>query len=402
MSDPASRILLIADEDPPRLGALSPLLERADFRFHFASLANGPDALAQGDIAAALVVAGHPYFNGRQQELIHVLDALCARHVATVLVPSQAGDQRAADDLADTDGLMAVPHSCQVDELAGRLSGLVAAKPLLDALHRENQILRKFDKGLHNQMTQLDEEMRLAARLQTDFLPRDLPQADGCSFHVLFRPASYVSGDIYDVARLDEEHIGFYIADAVGHGMPAALLTIYIKRALKTKEIIKSGYRIVPPSEALAALNDDLLEQHLSQCQFVTMVYGIINTRTLELQYARAGHPQPLLLKRHGAVSELPSDGPLLGVFPGETFPLAKTQLIPGDAVLLYSDGFETAFGDPTDDASGNADVYRGELAALASPDPAERLARLADKLDTQAGSLHPRDDLTAVLLVTS
>ena len=49
-------------------------------------------------------------------------------------------------------------------------------------------------------------------------------------FHTLFRPASHVSGDLYDVMRLDEDHIGFYMADAVGHGMPAALLTMFIKR----------------------------------------------------------------------------------------------------------------------------------------------------------------------------
>ena len=56
-------------------------------------------------------------------------------------------------------------------------------------------------------------------------------------FHTLFRPAGYVSGDLYDVARLDERRIGFYVADAVGHGMPAALLTMFIKHALVTKEV---------------------------------------------------------------------------------------------------------------------------------------------------------------------
>src|SRR6185437_3147583 len=141
-----------------------------------------------------------------------------------------------------------------------------------------------FEAGLNNQMTQMDEEMRLAARLQADFLPREMPKIAGCSFHVLFRPASYVSGDIYDAVRLDEDHVGFYIADAVGHGMPAALLTIFIKRTLKTKEITENGYRLVLPDEAMANLNEEMLSQQLSHCQFATMAYCIVNTKTMEMQ----------------------------------------------------------------------------------------------------------------------
>jgi serine phosphatase RsbU (regulator of sigma subunit) len=353
----------------------------------------------KGDFSAAVILATPPYFNGQQQELIRVVDALCARHIGTVMVTHSDADQAAAKQIASADGLMAVPQNCSPEELAGRIAGLVAAKPLVDQLQRENMILRKFDQGVNHQMTQLDEEMRLAARLQVDFLPRTLPVVNGCSFHVLFRPATYVSGDIYDVARLDEHHVGFYVADAVGHGMPAALLTIYIKRALKAKVVTEEGYRIVPPGEALGALNEDMLAQHLSLCQFVTMAYGILNTQTLELQYARAGHPLPLHLKRDGVVTELEADGALLGVFPNEVFVLQKVQLEPGDGLLIYSDGFETAFSD----AGGEVNPrYREEFAKLAGDQPEGRLQNLAKALDEQEGSLHPRDDLTAVLLAVS
>jgi len=84
---------------------------------------------------------------------------------------------------------------------------------------------------------ELDEEIRLAARLQQDFLPRRLPKVGSSRFSVYYQPAGFVSGDIYDVARLDETRIGFYVADAVGHGLPAALLTMFIKEALQTKRI---------------------------------------------------------------------------------------------------------------------------------------------------------------------
>lgn len=403
MSSPVPRILLIADDVPTRLTQMRALLQRAEFHFEPITMSQAIAVLSQAPVAAAVILADPHYFNGRQQELIHVVDALCDRQVGIMLMPTEGADQAAAARLAASDGLMAVSENCRTDELVGRLAGLIAAKPMVEALRKENAMLRRFDNGLNTQMTQLDEEMRLAARLQQDFLPRKLPQVNGCSFSVLFRPASYVSGDIYDVNRLDEHHIGFYIADAVGHGVPAALLTIFIKQALRTKEVVENGYHIITPDVALASLNDDLVAHQLSQCQFVTMVYGILNTQTLELQYARAGHPHPLWLQKKGQVVELNAEGPLLGVFPDSQFSLVKVKLERGDNVLLYSDGFETAFHDPAnaDNRSGN-DRYLTEFAELSGANPGPQLEAMAQKLDLQEGSLHPRDDLTAVLLATA
>ncbi len=101
----------------------------------------------------------------------------------------------------------------------------------IDSLNAEINTLRRRDETLRFYMHRVDEELRLAARIQQDFLPKFLPQLGPVHFHTLFRPAGYVSGDLYDVMRLDESHIGFFVCDAVGHGMPAALLTMFIKRA---------------------------------------------------------------------------------------------------------------------------------------------------------------------------
>src|SRR5688572_9036270 len=108
---------------------------------------------------------------------------------------------------------MAVPVMQQLGELQDEIQNL----------HGEINQLRRRDETLRFYMHRLDEELRLAARIQQDFLPKMLPQVGPVHFHTLFRPAGYVSGDLYDVTRLDERHVGFYIADAVGHGVPAAL-----------------------------------------------------------------------------------------------------------------------------------------------------------------------------------
>ncbi len=374
---------------------LATLLARSDWKFVISPMASAIETIGRHSLAAAIVLAPPAYFNGHQKDLIHVLDELVQRQIGAIVLTYSEHDQEIAGRMASADGLMAVPFNCHSDELFGRLAGLAAARPIIDQLQHENTLLRRFDNGLNSQMTQMDEEMRLAARLQVDFLPRKLPDVKNASFSVLFRPASYVSGDIYDATRLDEDHVGFFIADAVGHGMPAALLTIFIKRTLQTKEITPHGYRLILPDEALEHLNNELCSQQLSFCQFVTMVYGILNIRTLELQWSRAGHPLPMLLNTNGTSSELDVDGALLGVFPDEKFPLAKHQLQPGDSVLMYSDGFESAFTDP---AGFFNERYLAEFSKIAGPKPKSRFQSMVEQLDKQEGSLHQRDDHTALI----
>src|SRR3954451_1187513 len=185
----------------------------------------------------------------------------------------------------------------------------------IGSLQGEINVLRRRDETLRFYMHRLDEELRLAARIQQDFLPKMLPQIGNVHFHTLFRPAGYVSGDLYDVMRLDEHHVGFYMADALGHGMPAALLTMFIKNALVTKEITPTGYRLLPPGQTMARLNDALVSQNLSYATFATAVYGVINTQTLQLSFSRGGHPSPILLRGDDTMQNLPGgDGSLLGI----------------------------------------------------------------------------------------
>ena len=266
----------------------------------------------------------------------------------------------------------------------------------MDALRAELSLLRKRDVTLNYHLTRIDEELRLAARLQQDFLPKELPEVGNVRFHTLFRPAGYVSGDLYDVMRLDERHVGFYMADAVGHGVPAALLTMFIKQALVTKEIVPGGYRLLPPAESLARLNQTLVDQNLAHATFATALYGVIDADTLQVTVARAGHPAPMVLRGDGKTIEpLQPDGGLLGVFPNEVYETATTRLAPGDRLLIYTDGIELAFGADAIDV----ERWQAELRARASLSCEHLLLDLCQHLDAQSGSLAPRDDVTAVLV---
>lgn len=265
----------------------------------------------------------------------------------------------------------------------------------LNALRGELELYRRRDQALNGQMDRLDEELRLAAKLQRDFLPKTLPQVGNVRFNVLFRPAGYVSGDIYDVMRLDETHVGFYVADAIGHGMPAALLSMFLKRALITKEITQDGYRLLEPGETMRKLNEALVEQNLSQATFATALYGKINTRTLELQFARGGHPSPIVLGRDGALTELPATGGLLGIFSDETYDSGQTRLSSGDRLIIFSDGAELIFSDARD---FDPQRWRLALQQRASMSTSELLHDLSDQINHTSGSLDARDDLTIVV----
>ncbi len=232
-------------------------------------------------------------------------------------------------------------------ELAAALATAATFRPIIGELESSLRVARKIAADPEED---IDEEMRLAARLQRDFLPRRLPEVGPVRFSVYYRPFSWVSGDIYDVARLDETHLGFYVADAIGHGMPAALLTMFIKKALQTKRITGNSYQIIPPDEALAELNADICEQNLSSCQFCTAVYFLINIASMKLTYARAGHPDAILLHANGQAERLTCPGSLLGIFPEEQFEARERILQPGDRLMLYTDGVENAFQQSEDD----------------------------------------------------
>ncbi|MHC4293446.1 MAG: PP2C family protein-serine/threonine phosphatase [Planctomycetota bacterium] len=98
----------------------------------------------------------------------------------------------------------------------------------------------------------LAEQLRLAGSVQRDFLPTSLPEGEKVKWANVFLPAEWVSGDIYDVIRIDENHIGFYIADVVGHGIPAALLTIFLKQALIMRQTVDNSYHIFSNTRRLA------------------------------------------------------------------------------------------------------------------------------------------------------
>lgn len=290
-------------------------------------------------------------------------------------------------------------HCCDsdigADELYGRICALTDCQPAFEKAEQHVQQLEHWAQSLHKRFEELHDELRLAWRVQQDFLPKKLPHTDRLRFSSLYRPASWVSGDIYDIFQLDETHIGFYVSDVVGHGVAAGLMTLFVKRALVTKETLGNSYRLVPPGEALARLNLDLCDLDLPEHQFVTTCYGVIDTESLELVLARGGHPYPILIDPSGNPQELDMPGPLLGVFDSSEFPERRVKLSPGSKLVIISDGLRDAFGhDEQSDQLVLEHFYR-----LACRSADEMVEGFAGILDCNESSLHPIDDITMIVL---
>ena len=128
-----------------------------------------------------------------------------------------------------------------------------------------------------------------------------------------------------------------------------SLLTMFIKQALVMRETRDNKYRIFEPIEVIANLNTRMAQQNLSGCQFATCCYCLLNTETLQLTFARAGHPYPILIRPGQQPQQLQIRGPLLGIFEQAEFTQQTIQFRSGDKLFIYSDGADPLVGEIDD-----------------------------------------------------
>lgn len=334
----AAHILVYAEPGPPPDDVRRPL-ENAGFPVKVHALTEHEPI--NGTPANLFLIDG----NRRTEDalrLCHRLHGLQSDGFVPILYVSEDGSSgaRLASLERGADAFLVRPFDPA--ELLAQVQALLRIKQRHDNLSARAAEVHRVNKRLQAAYQQIDQELELARRIQESFLPQSLPELPQVRFAVKYKPCGKVGGDFYDLFRLDEQHLGFYVADAMGHGVPASLLTIFVKRGVRAKEITGKDYRLVPPPEVLARLNRDLLDQALSENPFITMAYVLFNQQDGTLQYARAGHPYPLHIPREGPPRFWQIEGSLLGIFETE-YRLQSHSLQAGDKVLLYTDGMDAA-----------------------------------------------------------
>lgn len=361
-------------------------------------------ALAQGDASVQLPYSG-------RDEIGRI-----ARTVATF--------RRNAEELAATRALRERVRRRQERLLRGKLQALAEAtqQPLaLQAGHSDEEQLRQLAGVMnelsgrliaqHRQLTGMVEELRealvtktrlagleqelqIAAQVQLSILPRDPPRDPRVQLHCHITPAREVGGDFYDYFLLDEQQLGFVIADVSGKGVPAALFMTIARTLLKA-----TAQFVAEPTRCIAQLND-LLAAENEQMMFVTLFYGVLRLDTGEVRYVNAGHNPPYLLRASGEVAPLPRTGGIaVAVSEGMIYREASLRLAPGDQLLLYTDGVTEAF-DPDEQEYGDQRLEQALRAALAANSSPEQIAAhlLADVHAFERGAPQA-DDITCVAL---
>lgn len=182
----------------------------------------------------------------------------------------------------------------------------------------------------------IEQELQVARIIQQTLLPRELPNLPGWHLTTYYQPARAVGGDFYDFIPYEDGRLGIVVGDVTDKGVPAALVMA------TTRSILRStALEDFSPGKVLERTND-LLFPDIPPRMFVTCFYAILDQKNGHLCYANAGHDLPYRW-REGEVAELRATGMPLGLMPGMQYEEKEIDLLPGESVLLYSDGLVEA-----------------------------------------------------------
>lgn len=248
----------------------------------------------------------------------------------------------------------------------------------------------------HNELTGIKGDLAVAREIQQAILPRIFPpfpeEANTLDIAADMNAAKDVGGDFYDFFRIDNDRIGFTIADVSGKGVPAAIFMAVSRTLLRA-----TGIRGVSPAECMTYSND-LLSKESVNYMFVTMFYGIYNIRTGEVCYSNAGHNPPYLMKANGHVELLPlSKDIVAGAIDDYQFTQESIQLEPGDTLLLYTDGVTEAI-DTDEKEYGEARLEK-LLAQSCKLSCQEIVDNVKADVKAFAGEAEQSDDITLLAL---
>lgn len=233
-------------------------------------------------------------------------------------------------------------------------------KPYQDLKHAKEELhnyAQNLDRMVEQRTSQLKQinskltdDLEYARDIQKAMMPVRIPVIDEVAFHTAYIPAEHVGGDFYNIFKLDEDRVGFYIGDVAGHGVPAAMLTVFLNQCFKIyRELENENFVHSSPSSVLKYIYESYNLTNFKDETYVVLFYAIYNFRTRELVYSSAGlNANPVLMSSEGHITEILTSG----------FPICKFMeyikadyedriivLKEGDILLLYTDGLIEAQG---------------------------------------------------------
>lgn len=195
---------------------------------------------------------------------------------------------------------------------------------------------RLFEDNLQKQL--IEEDMRLAAQIQSDLLPRSSPSVPGYRVYGMTEPCRMVGGDYFDFQH-DGQSLYMALADVSGKGTGAAMLMVALRAT------VRAHWRNGTLTEATSRINRTF-HQTVPADKYATCFLARLDTPSGCLEYVNAGHNRPLLVRPNGQWCRLEAGGTVLGAFPEATYEQGTVVLEPGGCLLVFSDGVSDAWSD--------------------------------------------------------
>ena len=267
----------------------------------------------------------------------------------------------------------------------------------------------KLESEIASKTGEIRRDLDFAKQFQSNLMPRkypEVPPRDGrpaprLNFHHIYRPASTVGGDFFNVLKLGDSKAGIFIADVMGHGARSALVTAIIATLLQDAEACGAD-----PAEVLRLLNQHFYKvvHNTGDVVFVSAFYLVLDVSSMSATYASAGHPSPVLLERStGRIVELTPhlrNNPALGLFENSAYETFQRPLLERDLFLLFTDGLFECMN------SNGEEFGRQRLLQIVEDHQKAPLNELADHMVdsacTFAGQEGPADDVCLVAVEIS
>jgi sigma-B regulation protein RsbU (phosphoserine phosphatase) len=235
----------------------------------------------------------------------------------------------------------------------------------------------------------LEQDIRIAAEIQQALLPK--PRHGGAFFETAATtiPCRSIGGDFYDVMDLTGDVLGFALGDVAGKGPPAALLSALLQGIIAAQTASSDG-----PSATLARVNKAMIRRAVA-ARYATMFYAELHADG-RLVYGNAGHNPPIVIGP-GGLRRLEAGGPPVGLFDGIPYDSGEVQLLPGDRVIVFSDGVSEACN-ISDEEFSDARII-AVASELKDPSPEALVEALIAEVRSFTGAAPQGDDITALVV---
>jgi sigma-B regulation protein RsbU (phosphoserine phosphatase) len=251
-------------------------------------------------------------------------------------------------------------------------------------------------------LARLEQEMDAARKLQLGMLPLIFPACtpeQPVEIHALMEPAREVGGDLYDFFYTSEHQFCFLVGDVSGKGAAAAMFMARTRSLVRmaVQLLQKTSGRQITPVRIVEAANHELCQNNRDR-MFVTLVLGVLDTKTGVLTYVNAGHLAPCVLHASRGIEPV-NDKPAmpLAVRAGTVYEERTVTLWPDDAVFVFSDGVTEAMN-AADELYGNQRLL-ADLRAVSALTPEEMVRVIKGKVDAFTGEAAKFDDVTMLAL---